>query len=87
MCNHNAASEYALNIHNQSKAHLEAVAAGGKVLKPLSAATLNKQASRANAIANRTHYCKPCDKVFPGASALERHQTMKTHIEAAARQQ
>lgn len=87
VCDHNAASEFALNEHNKTQSHLKAIAAGGKVLKPLSAAALNMQASRANALANRTHYCKPCDKAFPGAHALKRHQTQKKHIEAAARQQ
>lgn len=87
VCDHNAATQYALDAHLQSQAHLDAEKRGRKVLKPLSAAAQNRRASRANAIANRTYFCVPCQKACTSSTDLQRHNDKKKHKDTVARQQ
>ncbi|QRD06273.1 hypothetical protein JI435_307780, partial [Parastagonospora nodorum SN15] len=87
VCDHNAATQHALDSHLLTKAHLDAEKAGRKVLKPLSAAALNRRASREAAIANRVHYCAPCDKACTSSTDLKRHKDKQKHKDIVARQQ
>jgi hypothetical protein len=79
VCDHNAASQYALDDHLQSQAHLDAEKRGLRILKPLSAAAQNKRASRAAAIANRTYFCAPCQKACTSSTDLQRHISKQKH--------
>lgn len=83
-CDHNAATQYALDEHLKSASHAAAVKAGKKVVKPLSAAASARRNSRADAVANRTHYCQTCDKACTSKSDLARHNSKKKHIDAVA---
>lgn len=84
VCDHNATSQTHLDDHLRSAAHAEAERNGRKILKPLSAAALNRRASRAAAVANRTYYCKPCDKVCTSSTDLKRHNSKKKHKDRVA---
>jgi hypothetical protein len=44
LCDHNAATQYALDEHNRTQDHLDAVAKGVKEVKPLSVSALNRRA-------------------------------------------
>ncbi|KAF2020618.1 hypothetical protein BU24DRAFT_469398 [Aaosphaeria arxii CBS 175.79] len=77
LCNHNAATQYALDYHLNTAAHAEAEKNGSKILKPVSSAALNKRASRTEAVKNRTYYCAFCDKVCDSSFALQRHYGSK----------
>jgi hypothetical protein len=85
VCDHNAATQYALDSHLRSQAHLDAETRGRKVLKPLSAAAQNKRASRAAAIANRTFFCAPCNKACTSSNDLLRHIDKQKHKDTVAR--
>lgn len=87
VCDHNAATQYALDEHNRSQAHRDAERRGHKVLKPLSASAENKRASRAAIIANQTHFCRPCNKACTSVTDLKRHTDSKKHKATVARQQ
>jgi hypothetical protein len=87
VCDHNAATQYALDDHLRTQAHLDAEKSGRKVLKPLSSASQNRRASRAAAIANRAYFCAPCNKACSSHTDLMRHTDKKKHKDEVARQQ
>ncbi|KAF9690915.1 hypothetical protein EKO04_010992 [Ascochyta lentis] len=79
LCNYNAATQFALDAHDLSQAHLDAAKRGFKALKPLSAAALNRRASRADAVANQTHFCAPCNKACSSSTDLKRRCNLCDH--------
>jgi len=85
LCDHNAATQFALDLHLQSRSHLDAERNGRKVLQPLSSTAQNRRASRAAAVANRTYYCTTCKKACTSTTDLKRHKSKQKHKDMVAK--
>ncbi|KAI5370716.1 Putative translation protein, beta-barrel domain superfamily [Septoria linicola] len=81
-CDHNAATQYALDEHLKSARHVDAVQNGGPVTKELGAKYLRRKQQRALSLANKEFFCSTCNKPYPDVVSLGRHNTSKAHLKA-----
>ena len=81
-CDHNAATQFALDEHLKSISHAAAVKNGGKAIKEPSTAALKKREQRALARASKQHYCSTCDKACQDANKLNQHLNSPGHDKA-----
>lgn len=81
-CDINLASQWAYDEHVKSRRHIKAAECDGKDNKPPSDASTASRRRRAEAVANKTHYCSTCKKAFTTAATLRSHNTRARHLNA-----
>ncbi|KAK4979898.1 atp2, beta subunit of the F1 sector of mitochondrial F1F0 ATP synthase [Elasticomyces elasticus] len=71
-CDMTFQSRIAVELHEATQSHADGCA--GIVKPPLNAKALASKAVRAQAKADKLHFCTPCDKPFENANSLTRHE-------------